>query len=47
MKAEDINNLIEINSKEELKELAKAHGYDDKTTRHIWKINVNGVKKVL
>ena len=31
MKAEDINNLIDINTKEELKELANPNGYDDKT----------------
>ena len=36
MKAEDINNLIGLNSKEELKELAKAHGYDDKTIKDIF-----------
>jgi hypothetical protein len=36
MKSEDINNLIEINSKEELKELAEAHGYDDKSIREIF-----------
>ena len=36
MKAEDINNLIEINSKEELRQLAEAHGYDDKSIRDIF-----------
>ena len=36
MKAEDINNLIDINTKEELKELAKSHGYDDKTIKDIF-----------
>lgn len=36
MKAEDINNLIDINTKEELKELAESHGYDDKTIKDIF-----------
>lgn len=36
MKAEDINHLIDINSKEELKQLAEAHGYDDKTIKDIF-----------
>lgn len=36
MKAEDINHLINLNSKEELKELASSHGYDDKTIRDIF-----------
>ena len=36
MKAEDINELISINSKEELKELAEAHGYDDKSIKDIF-----------
>lgn len=33
MKAEDINNLIDLNTIEEIKELAVAHGYDDKTIK--------------
>ncbi len=36
MKAEDINLLIEFNTKEELKELAEAHGYDDKAINDIF-----------
>jgi len=36
MKAEDINNLIDINTKEQLKELAVAHGYDDKSITEIF-----------
>tara|TARA_B100000900_G_C20229978_1_gene573435 strand:- start:148 stop:615 length:468 start_codon:yes stop_codon:yes gene_type:complete len=36
MKAEDINFLLDINSKEELKELAVAHGYDDKSIKEIF-----------
>ena len=36
MKSDDINNLIEINTKEELKELAEEHGYDDKSIRDIF-----------
>jgi hypothetical protein len=36
MKAEDINNLIDINSKEDLKAMAKDHGYDDKTIKDIF-----------
>ena len=35
MKAEDINNLIDLNTIEEIKELAVAHGYDDKTIKDI------------
>lgn len=35
MKAEDINNMIDINTKEELTEFAVAHGYDDKTIKDI------------
>ena len=36
MKAEDINNMIDINTKEELTEFAVAHGYDDKTIKAIF-----------
>ena len=36
MKAEDINNMIDINTKEELTEFAVAHGYDDKTIKDIF-----------
>jgi len=36
MKAEDINLLIDFNTKEELKELAEAHGYDDKAINDIF-----------
>tara|TARA_B100000963_G_scaffold191230_1_gene166330 strand:+ start:279 stop:746 length:468 start_codon:yes stop_codon:yes gene_type:complete len=36
MKAEDINNMIDINTKEELTEFAIAHGYDDKTIKDIF-----------
>ena len=36
MKAEDINNLIDLNTIEEIKELAVAHGYDDKTIKDIF-----------
>ena len=36
MKAEDINNFIEINTKEDLKQLAEAHGYDDKSIKDIF-----------
>jgi len=36
LKAEDINNMIDINTKEELTEFAVAHGYDDKTIKDIF-----------
>ena len=36
MKAEDINNMIDINTKEELTEFAVAHGYDDKKIKDIF-----------
>ena len=36
MKAEDINNMRDINTKEELTEFAVAHGYDDKTIKDIF-----------
>jgi len=36
MKAEDINNMIDINTKEELTEFAQSHGYDDKTIKDIF-----------
>ena len=36
MKAEDINNMIDINTKEELTEFAVAHGYDAKTIKDIF-----------
>ena len=36
MKAEDINNMIDINTNEELTEFAVAHGYDDKTIKDIF-----------
>jgi hypothetical protein len=36
MKHEDINNFIELNNKEELKQLAESHGYDDKTIKDIF-----------
>ena len=36
MKSEDINELININTIEELKELAEAHGYDDKSIKDIF-----------
>lgn len=36
MKTEDLVLLTEINSKDELKELARSHGYDDKTIKDIF-----------
>jgi hypothetical protein len=36
MKSEDINNIIDLNTKEDLKTLAKQHGYDDKTIKEIF-----------
>lgn len=36
MKSEDINNFIDLNTKEDLKTLAKQHGYDDKTIKEIF-----------
>ena len=36
MKAEDVNNMIDINTKEELVEFAQSHGYDDKTIKDIF-----------
>jgi len=36
MKAEDINNMIDINTKEELIEFAQSHGHDDKTIKDIF-----------
>jgi|TARA_R110000772_G_scaffold155452_1_gene266547 hypothetical protein len=36
MKAEDINNLIDINTKDDLKLLATEHGYDDKSISDIF-----------
>lgn len=36
MKTEDINHLINLNTKEELKELALSHGYDDNTIKDIF-----------
>ena len=36
MKTEDINNLIDINTIEELKDLAKSNGYDDKSITEIF-----------
>jgi len=36
MKAEDINNLIDINTKDDLKLLATEHGYDDKSIKDIF-----------
>ena len=36
MKGEEVYLLKQINSKDELKELAKAHGYDDKSIKDIF-----------
>jgi hypothetical protein len=36
MKTEDINHLINLNTKEELKELALSHGYNDNTIKDIF-----------
>jgi hypothetical protein len=36
MKNEDINNLIDINTTNELKDLAKSNGYDDKSITEIF-----------
>lgn len=36
MKAEDIEELITLNDKASLKQLAKEHGYDDKTIKDIF-----------
>jgi len=36
MKTEDINNLIDINTIQELKDLAKSNGYDDKSITEIF-----------
>ena len=35
MKSEDIVNLIDINTTDELKDLAKSNGYDDKSIKEI------------
>ena len=36
MKSADITQFIELNDKHDLKQLAKAHGYDDKTIKEIF-----------
>jgi hypothetical protein len=36
MKAEDITQFIDLNDKHDLKQLAEAHGYDDKTIKDIF-----------
>ena len=36
MKSEDIDNLIDINTTDELKDLAKSNGYDDKSIKEIF-----------
>ncbi len=36
MKSEDIVNLIDINTTDELKDLAKSNGYDDKSIKEIF-----------
>lgn len=36
MKSEDINNFIDLNTKEDLKTLAEQHGHDDKTIKEIF-----------
>ena len=36
MKSEEVELLQEINSREELKEYARSHGYDDKTIKDIF-----------
>jgi hypothetical protein len=36
MKAEDINEFINLNTQEELKHLAENHGYDDNTIKDIF-----------
>jgi len=36
MKAEDIDNLINLNTVDELKEYAREHGYDDKSIKDIF-----------
>jgi hypothetical protein len=35
MKADEVELFLEINSKQDLKQLMEAHGYDDKTIRDI------------
>lgn len=35
-KSDEIDLLVELNSKDELKELARAHGHDDKTIKEIF-----------
>jgi hypothetical protein len=36
MKGEEVDLLKQINSKDELKEYARSHGYDDKTIKDIF-----------
>ena len=36
MKAEDIQHLVDINTADEFKKLAEAHGYDDKSIKEIF-----------
>ena len=36
LKRDDVELLVQLNSKDELKELAAAHGYDDKSIRDIF-----------
>ena len=36
MKSEDIDNLIDINTTDELKDLAKSNGYDNKSIKEIF-----------
>ena len=36
MKAEDIQILVDLNTKEELQQLAQEHGYDDKSIKDIF-----------
>ena len=47
MKTEDINNLIDINTKEELKDLAKSMDTMTNNQKSPKVTLVNGVKKVL
>jgi hypothetical protein len=37
LKTDELAMLQKMNSKEELQELAREHGYDDKTIKEIWK----------
>ena len=44
---DELEMMLDINTKEELKQLAEAHGYDDKSQlKTSWKISVSGAKKL-